>query len=62
MLFYDFASAMLIPFQCVMLPLVRNMGQLHLLNTPGLILCIRDLDALWQLSCFMDLLKIFHWN
>ena len=36
-IFMIFASAMLIPFQCVMLPLIRNMGQLHLLNTPGLI-------------------------
>jgi len=32
-----FVVSMLIPFQAVMLPLVRIMGKLHLLNIPGLI-------------------------
>lgn len=36
-LFLFFASAMLIPFQCVMLPLVRIMDQLHLMTRPGLV-------------------------
>ena len=36
-LFLFFTSAMLIPFQCVMLPLVRFMDQLHLMNRPGLV-------------------------
>ena len=31
-----FISSMLIPFQAVMLPLVRLMGKLHMLNIPGL--------------------------
>jgi raffinose/stachyose/melibiose transport system permease protein len=36
-IFYLFVSAMLVPFQAVMLPLVRIMGNLNLLNMPGLI-------------------------
>lgn len=36
-IFMVFAGAMLIPFQCVMLPLVDFMGNLHLMNRPGLI-------------------------
>ncbi|SHK68015.1 raffinose/stachyose/melibiose transport system permease protein [Clostridium cavendishii DSM 21758] len=35
--FYMFIAAMLIPFQAVMLPLVRIMGKLNLLNIGGLI-------------------------
>lgn len=31
-----FVAAMIIPFQAVMLPLVRLMGKLHFLNMPGL--------------------------
>lgn len=36
-LFMVFAAAQLIPFQCVMLPLVDFMDKLHLMNRPGLI-------------------------
>lgn len=36
-LFFVFAGAMLVPFQSVMLPLVRLMGKLGLLNPGGLI-------------------------
>ncbi len=36
-IFFMFVAAMLIPFQSVMLPLIRLMGQLNLLNMPGLI-------------------------
>lgn len=36
-IFYIFVAAMLVPFQAVMLPLVRLMGDLKLLNMPGLI-------------------------
>lgn len=36
-IFFLFVSSMLIPFQAVMLPLVRFMGKLHLLNLGGLI-------------------------
>ena len=39
-LFIVFSAALLIPFQCVMLPLVDVMSKLHLMNRPGLILCI----------------------
>ncbi|MBM7555457.1 carbohydrate ABC transporter permease [Halanaerobacter jeridensis] len=36
-IFFVFVASMLIPFQAVMLPLVRIMGKLNLLNMPGLI-------------------------
>lgn len=36
-IFYLFISAMLIPFQAVMLPLVRVLGKLNLLNLGGII-------------------------
>lgn len=36
-LFMIFAAALLIPFQCVMLPLVDFMGDLGLMNRPGII-------------------------
>jgi len=36
-LFFMFAAAMLVPFQSVMLPLVRVMGRLGLLNPGGLV-------------------------
>lgn len=36
-LFMVFAAAQLIPFQCVMLPLVDFMDKLHLMNRPGLV-------------------------
>lgn len=36
-LFFVFAAAMLVPFQSVMLPLIRVMGRLDLLNPGGLI-------------------------
>ncbi|MFT8887812.1 MAG: carbohydrate ABC transporter permease [Ethanoligenens sp.] len=32
-----FVASMIIPFQAIMLPLMREMGQLNLLNIPGLI-------------------------
>ncbi len=36
-IFLTLAAAMLIPFQSVMLPLVRLMGQMNFLNPPGLV-------------------------
>jgi raffinose/stachyose/melibiose transport system permease protein len=36
-IFLMLSTAMLIPFQAVMLPLVRIMGKLHFLNPPGII-------------------------
>lgn len=36
-IFMVYASATLIPFQCVMLPLVRFMDTLHMMNRPGLV-------------------------
>lgn len=35
--FLMFAASMLIPFQCVMLPLVKVMGNLNMMHRPGLI-------------------------
>lgn len=37
LLFFVFAAAMLVPFQSVMLPLIRVMGRLDLLNPQGLV-------------------------
>lgn len=36
-IFMMFAAAMLIPFQCVMLPLISEMGSVHMLNRAGLV-------------------------
>lgn len=36
-IFMIFASSMIIPFQCVMLPLVSEMGKLNMLNRHGLV-------------------------
>ncbi|HLV09434.1 MAG TPA: carbohydrate ABC transporter permease [Halanaerobiales bacterium] len=36
-IFFFFIAAMLIPFQSVMLPLIRIMGKLNFLNMPGII-------------------------
>lgn len=36
-IFMIYAAATLIPFQCVMLPLVKFMGMLNLMNRPGLV-------------------------
>ena len=52
-----FASAMLIPFQCVMLPLIRNMGQLHLLNTPGLIFMYQGFGCSMAIILFHGFIK-----
>ena len=44
-LFLMFAAVQLIPFQCVMLPLVDIMSKLHLMNRPGLVFMY--MDAIW---------------
>lgn len=56
-IFMIFASAMLIPFQCVMLPLIRNMGQLHLLNTPGLIFMYQGFGCSMAIILFHGFIK-----
>lgn len=56
-IFMIFASAMLIPFQCVMLPLIRNMGQLHLLNTPGLIFMYQGFGCSMAIILFDGFIK-----
>lgn len=61
-LFLVFAVAQLIPFQCVMLPLVNVMSKLHLMNRPDWSLCIWDLDAQCPLFFSMVSLRIFRWN
>ena len=50
-IFFLFISSMLIPFQAVMLPLVRLMGNLHLLNMGGLIFIYLGFGA--PLSVFL---------
>lgn len=56
-LFLVFAASMLIPFQCVMLPLVRNMNQLSLLNTPGLIFMYQGFGCSMAIILFHGFIK-----
>lgn len=44
-IFLMFTTAMLIPFQAVMLPLIKIAGQLHLLNPGGIILMYLGFNA-----------------
>ncbi|SHI47982.1 raffinose/stachyose/melibiose transport system permease protein [Clostridium cavendishii DSM 21758] len=50
-IFFLFIASMLVPFQAVMLPLVRIMGQLHLLNMGGIIFMYVGFGA--SLSIFL---------
>ncbi|SHG99565.1 carbohydrate ABC transporter permease [Tepidibacter thalassicus] len=50
-IFFLFIAAMLIPFQAVMLPLVRIMGKLNMLNIPGLMFMYLGFGA--SLSIFL---------
>ncbi len=56
-LFLFFASAMLIPFQCVMLPLVRFMDQLHLMNRPGLVFMYVGFGSSMSMLLFHGFIK-----
>jgi maltose transport system permease protein len=56
-IFYLLISAMLIPFQAVMLPLVRVMGKLHLLNMGGIIFMYLGFGASLSIFLYHGFLK-----
>lgn len=56
-LFMLFASATLIPFQCVMLPLVKFMDALGMMNRPGLVFMYMGLGASLCIIMFHGFIK-----
>lgn len=56
-MFMVYAAATLIPFQCVMLPLVRLMGNLHMMNRPGLILMYLGFGSSLSIILFHGFIK-----
>lgn len=56
-IFMLFASATLIPFQCVMLPLVRLMDKMHMMNRQGLILMYLGFGASLSIILFHGFIK-----
>jgi raffinose/stachyose/melibiose transport system permease protein len=56
-IFFIFAASMLIPFQCVMLPLVRIMGQIGLLNPGGLIFMYLGFGASLSILLYHGFIK-----
>lgn len=56
-IFLLFASATLIPFQCVMLPLVRLMDKMHMMNRQGLILMYLGFGASLSIILFHGFIK-----
>lgn len=56
-LFLMFAAVQLIPFQCVMLPLVDIMSKLHLMNRPGLIFMYMGFGCAMSIILFHGFIK-----
>ncbi len=56
-LFMVYAAATLIPFQCVMLPLVRLMGNMHMMNRQGLILMYLGFGSSLSIVLFHGFIK-----
>ena len=56
-LFLMFASVQLIPFQCVMLPLVDIMSKLHLMNRPGLVFMYMGFGCAMSIILFHGFIK-----
>lgn len=56
-LFMVYAAATLIPFQCVMLPLVRLMGIMNMMNRPGLILMYLGFGSSLSIILFHGFIK-----
>lgn len=56
-IFFIFAASMLIPFQCVMLPLVRIMGQIGFLNPGGLIFMYLGFGASLSILLYHGFIK-----
>lgn len=55
--FMIYAGATLIPFQCVMLPLIRFMDSLHLMNRPGLVFMYMGFGASLSIVLFHGFIK-----
>ena len=56
-IFLIFAGSMLIPFQCVMLPLVNVMSKLHLMNRPGLVFMYMGFGCAMSIILFHGFIK-----
>ena len=56
-LFLMFAAVQLIPFQCVMLPLVDIMSKLHLMNRPGLVFMYMGFGCAMSIILFHGFIK-----
>ena len=56
-LFLMFAAVQLIPFQCVMLPLVDIMSKLHLMNMPGLVFMYMGFGCAMSIILFHGFIK-----
>ena len=56
-IFYFFISAMLIPFQSVMLPLIRLMGKMNFLNMPGLIIMYLGFGSSFSIFLYHGFIK-----
>lgn len=55
--FTVFSVAILVPFQCVMLPLLSLMGKLHLVNMPGLMLVNLGFGSSMSIILFHGFIK-----
>ena len=55
--FTMFSVAILVPFQCVMLPLLSLMGKLHLVNMPGLMLVNLGFGSSMSIILFHGFIK-----
>lgn len=56
-IFLIYASATLIPFQCVMLPLVKLMDMLHMMNRPGIIIMYLGFGSSLSIILFHSFIK-----
>lgn len=56
-IFTVFSVAILVPFQCVMLPLLSLMGKLHLVNMPGLMLVNLGFGSSMSIILFHGFIK-----
>ncbi len=56
-LYYMFAVSMLIPFQCVMLPLVSTASKLHLMNPAGLVFIYLGFGSSLSIVLFHSFIK-----
>lgn len=56
-IFTAFSVAILVPFQCVMLPLLSLMGKLHLVNMPGLMLVNLGFGSSMSIILFHGFIK-----